>query len=288
MGRSRCPVSATDDVERIEALDDPGERARAATEAIAEYREAADHLSQIRRIAISEMRAGGLSYAQVGAKMGVTRGRAAQLAGDYGNERRFFGRRALTIAIPLRAARLPDERLVIAQEDQETATVLTQLVQRMDFNVTRSHVSPTGEIDFSPEVLVLVCGPKSSPVVDKLLRDADPVFAFAEDQSGRWRFVDKATGEEFVSPMDCDPAQPSDYAYLGRLPGPEGRPVLLIAGVHAVGSLGVAHYLSHATNLVQLYEHVERRPFSMIIGSTFEGSPRRIIASGAVTDPHLH
>ena len=207
---------------------------------------------------------------------------------DYGRERKFFGGERVTIAIPLRATTLPEERLVIAQVDQETATVLTRLLQRMDLEVTHDRVAPTGEVDFEPDALVLVCGRKSSPVVFELLRHADPTLEFAPDRSNRWRFVDKDTGEELVSPRDRDPAEPGDCAYLGRLPGPDGRPFLLIAGIHAVGSLGVAHYLSGDANLARLYNDVGLDNFSMVIGSTFEGSPSLITSSRAITPPRRH
>ena len=218
---------------------------------------------------------------------GETRGRAPQWV-DYGAERKFFGGQDVTIVIPLRSTRLPEERLVIAQEDEEAANALAQLCERMDLGVERGYVAPDGEVDFSPEALVLVCGPKSSPVVDRLLATTEPAFALSQDQAGTWRFVDKTTGGALVSPMDREPPQPGDYAYLGRLAAPGGRSVLLIAGVHAVGSLGVAHYLSEATNLGLLYERVGLGCFSMVIGSTFAGCPRQITSSQALTPPRRH
>ncbi len=45
------------------------------------------------------------------------------------------------------------------------------------------------------------------------------------------------------SPADDDPAQDGDIAYLARHQV-DGRIVVHIAGVHAIGSLGAAHYLT--------------------------------------------
>jgi hypothetical protein len=42
----------------------------------------------------------------------------------------------------------------------------------------------------------------------------------------------------------ADPAAGSDIAYFARLQRPDGRPFLVIAGVHAIGSLGAGAYLS--------------------------------------------
>ena len=53
-----------------------------------------------------ELRDQGLSYAQVGQSLGVTRGRIAQLRGpDASIEAAFFGGRSISIATPLRSAR---------------------------------------------------------------------------------------------------------------------------------------------------------------------------------------
>jgi hypothetical protein len=286
----RLESAVSEDVERIAGITDPAARARAATEALAEHQQAVTRLARIRRAAVAELRSAGLSLAQVGSQLGLTRGRIAQLGVDYGVERQFFGGQDVTIVIPLRSTRLPDERLVIAQEDQQTANVLAHLCERMDLGVDRGYVAPDGEVDFSPEALVLVCGPKSSPVVDRLLAATEPAFEFSQDQAGRWRFVDKTTGTALVSPMDREPAEPGDYAYLGRLavPAAGGGTFLLIAGVHAVGSLGVAHYLSQDKNLALLYEQVGLDRFSMVIGSTFAGSPRQITSSQAITPPRRH
>lgn len=46
------------------------------------------------------------------------------------------------------SGRLPDERLLIPHEDQQTANVLAQIAERMDIDVSRSRVLPTGEVDF--------------------------------------------------------------------------------------------------------------------------------------------
>ena len=72
-------MSASEDVERIAALDDPVARARAATEALTEHQEAVTRLARIRRAAVAELRASGFSFAQVGERLGVTRARVAQL-----------------------------------------------------------------------------------------------------------------------------------------------------------------------------------------------------------------
>ncbi|MBS2965116.1 hypothetical protein KGA66_18815 [Actinocrinis puniceicyclus] len=107
--------------------------------------------------------------------------------------------------------------------------------------------------------LVIVCGPKTSPVTAAALA-ADPRLSFETVPDGCWTLTDRRTGQQFTSPSD-DPErpEPADVAYLGRLPRPDRKGTfLLIAGVHAIGSLGAATYL--AENIADLYEQASTRP----------------------------
>ena len=61
---------------------------------------------------------------------------------------------------------------------------------------------------------MLVCGPKSSPMVNELLTTAEPAFESSLDEEAD-AFVDRATGENFVSPRDHDIPELGDYAYFG-------------------------------------------------------------------------
>ena len=63
---------------------------------------------------------------------------------------------------------------------------------------------------------------------------------------------------------DADPAA-TDVGYLGRVPLDDTRSVLLIAGVHAIGSVGIVHWLQ--TNLEDLYKQIGTDDFSMVIRS---------------------
>lgn len=98
----------------VAAINDPAERARVATQRISEHQRAVNRLAAIRREAIAELRAAGLSHAEVAAAMGITRGRAAQLQRTrFPIEREFFGSDAVTITTPLRSTSA--ERPFIAQ-----------------------------------------------------------------------------------------------------------------------------------------------------------------------------
>jgi hypothetical protein len=278
-------VTARRTPEEIAKLADPVERARAAGELLAEHQSAVTQLARIRRQAVAELRASGLSYAQVGQQLGLTRGRIAQLKTST-IEQAFFGGTVVTIATPLRATSA--DRPLVAQEDVEAAMVLTRFLDGADIATDLQHISTTGELDLAPPALVAICGPKSSPVIQQLIA-TDPAFEFTADTDDRWRIIERSSREAYASPIDEDPNADRDVAYVGRLPRPSGAPPLLIvAGVHAIGSLGAMTYLTTPANLRQLHRTVADRSFSMVIESQFARSPLRTLAAHALTEPFIH
>jgi hypothetical protein len=114
---------------------------------------------------------------------------------------------------------------------------------------------------------VAICGPKSSHVTAEAI-SADPYLSFEPDDDGRWVITDRASGDVFVSPADTgDPAQ--DIAYIARLQR-HSRVLLIVAGVHALGSVGAVEYLRR--NLAGLYTAVGDAPFSLVVTSRFDGT----------------
>jgi len=274
------------DIDRIAAIADPVARARAAGEQQAQHQSAVNRLAKIRRTAIAELRAQGLSYAQVGDSLGVTRGRIAQLRGpDASTEAAFFGGRTISIATPLRAQ--PGGRLMVAQEDVDTATVLAEYLARLDLDTSMQRIPPEGAPDFEPDALVVICGPGTSPTIGELLR-SDPTLDYSQRADGTWTIVDRESSREFRSPID-DGSTDRDIAYLGRLHRPDGRPFILIAGIHATGSLGVAHYLVTAPHLRELQETTPGPArFSMVIACQFDPDTLSIRGTEAASPPRAH
>jgi hypothetical protein len=273
------------DLEEIEAIGDPAARAKRAGELLNAYQGYVNQLASIRRDAIAELRASGLSYAQVGEVLGVSRGRIAQLRGPAPDiEQEFFGGKVVAITTPLRTSGL--QRPVIAHEDFAAATSLARFLETFDIETTMHQVAPTGEIDFSPSALVAICGPKSSTVIRDLIA-ADPIYDFSPDERGQWRILERRSGNAFSSPID-ETEDDADFAYVARLNRPDGRPLLVIAGIHAIGSLGAVHFLTRTANLHQLHHRVGTQPFSMVISSAFKRSPLQITSSAYAAEPLLH
>jgi hypothetical protein len=134
-------------------------------------------------------------------------------------------------------------------------------------------------VDLNRDNLVVICGPRISPLIAEVLK-TDSVLQFERDDSS-WFLTDQSTGHTYHSPSD-DPAQPpGDVAYLSRQARPDGNgSFILLTGIHAVGSSGVIHYLTR--ELADLYEQVGIRRFSTLIASSPRGSTRPPAASPAV------
>lgn len=161
-----------------------------------------------------------------------------------------------------RAAELARQRPLAGQALASTRTTITSDTSEL----------PAGDA-------IVVCGPKSAPVGAWLL-DRDPRWGMIED-CGHWWIFDHITGERHPSPGD-GPDHPSrDIAYFARHLI-DGRIVLHIAGIHAIGSLGMVHYLTG--NLTELSATFGDEPFSLV--ATCDYDDLTITGSALFLGPH--
>lgn len=267
----------------VRAEADPLRQARRATDLLAVYQQRSMELARLRRDAIDRAATElGMTYSAVAAAVGVSKGRVTQIRHSAPpTERAFFGVGPVTVAIPERM--MPGRALpVISSEDALTAEVLTGLLQGLSFQVRSVRVPATGRWQPPPGDVVAICGPKSSPTIAEVLA-ADPLLDFAPDDAGHWRIRDRDTGLVWGSGMDEDPPRAEDVAYLGRV-SHQGRTLLVVAGVHAIGSLGALTWL--AEHLRQTHQTVGAQPFSMVVRSTYDGP--RITGSEVMCPPRAY
>ncbi|MFE5909687.1 sigma-70 family RNA polymerase sigma factor [Streptomyces wedmorensis] len=273
-----------EEVRRVAAMQDHALRVKAAVELMGELQAAVVETSRMRKESIAWLRDHGHSMADVAKMMGVSRARVAQLR-DAGPppERAFLGTEHAQVLVPMR----PGERDYVALEDSSTGQKLLALAHRLQLDGDLGYIPTSGEIDLNRDDLMVVCGPKTSPVTAEAL-GKDPRLTFEILPDGRWALTERDGGTVHTSPTD-DPEAPSptDIAYLGRLPRPDGQGnFLLIAGVHAVGSLGVAHFLSE--NVTDLYKQLGTAPFSMVIAADYDPTTKTISSSRALSDVLMH
>jgi len=260
-------VASLDEFDDVRRDPDPIRRGRRATELLTVYQQRAAELARLRRAAIEDAhRSRGMSYTQIAAAMGITKGRISQIRGTApAPERAFFGVGPVSVGVPLRHGVTDRQRPLIAAEDAQTGEEITALLAGYALAVSRYQIEP-GTAAPPPGDAVVVCGPKSAPVGAALLA-RDKVLDMRED-AGRWWIVHQATGERYGSPADEPAPASADLAYVGRHQD-DGRVAVHIAGIHAIGSLGAVRYL--ARHLAELFAQAGDTSFSLVVRASYDG-----------------
>ncbi|WUR62259.1 sigma-70 family RNA polymerase sigma factor [Micromonospora chokoriensis] len=261
-------------------IQDPSDRARKASDLIDEHQAAVNELSRLRREALDEMVSQGMTHAQIAQVVGMTRARVGQLLSSGPRpERAMLGSGPLTVAVGGKfEAGKADPYAVVSAEMLAAYEKLSNLARGLGLKTEYEVVPPPGMVDLNRTNLVVVGSPRILPFVGQVLA-SDPKLGFGSDDDGVY-LVNRQTGEEFRSPSDN--GEPVDYGYLGRLPRPDGRGTFLyLAGIHAMGTLGVAQYLED--HLDELYRDVKNRRFSLLVACTYDPKKRAVKKVDALT-----
>ena len=265
-----------DPFDEVRAEIDPLRRAQRAGELITTYQQRSTELARLRRAAIDELARNGAMSTEIARKLNLSKGRITQIRQTAPPaQRAFFGVGPVTVALPLRE--VPGRlQPMIASEDSRASDMLRGLLERLSFQVETFGIPPDGR--WTPRGdTVAICGPKSSRVTAEAIA-SDPLLTFAPDDAGRWVITDRRTGAVYTSPLDDASSQGwTDIAYVARLPIATGS-ILVIAGVHALGSVGAVHYLTD--HLPDVYGQVGTRNFSMVVRSSHDAD--EVISSEAV------
>ncbi|MCA1702787.1 MAG: hypothetical protein LC808_05755, partial [Actinobacteria bacterium] len=203
----------------------------------------------------------------------VNSGEAVRAAGQM-----FFEGGPVTVAIPLRKGVVERERVLIAAEDSATADHCESILTGQTLASARTTITPDST-ELPTGHAIVVCGPKSAPVGACLL-DRDPCLGMIEE-CGQWSIFDRITGERHPSPSDGTDHPSRDVAYFARHLI-DGRTILHIAGIHAIGSLGMVHYL--ARNLTGLSSTFGDASFSL--ATTCDYDDLTITGSALLLGPH--
>ncbi|WP_326564245.1 sigma-70 family RNA polymerase sigma factor [Micromonospora peucetia] len=261
-------------------IQDPSDRARKASDLIDEHQAAVNELSRLRREALDEMVSQGMTHAQIAHVVGMTRARVGQLLSSGPRpERAMLGSGPLTVAVGGKfEAGKANPYAVVSAEMLAAYEKLSNLARGLGLKTEYEVVPPPGMVDLNRTNLVVVGSPRILPFVGQVLA-SDPKLGFGSDDDGVY-LVNRQTGEEFRSPSDS--GEPVDYGYLGRLPRPDGRGTFLyLAGIHAMGTLGVAQYLED--HLDELYREVKNRRFSLLVACTYDPKKRAVKKVDALT-----
>ncbi|MFC3892101.1 helix-turn-helix domain-containing protein [Lentzea rhizosphaerae] len=261
-------TAVPDEFESVRSDPDPIRRGKRAGELITLYQQRSVELARLRKAAIEEARrAGDMSYTEIAAALGITKGRVTQIRGSApGPERAFFGVGPIELALPGRLIRERGD-VVIASEDDAAGSHLSATLEKLAFAISeRVVIDPREEWEPKGDAVV-VCGPASAHIGHKLMAE-DPALKMTLGDNVQWYIVDQVTGERFLSPMDQEHPVRADHAYISRRKL-DNRIVIHIAGLHALGSVGAAHYLTRS--LVDLFADLGDTQYSLAVTTTFDG-----------------
>ncbi|WP_112137183.1 sigma-70 family RNA polymerase sigma factor [Glycomyces dulcitolivorans] len=258
-------------LESIEAIEDPMQRARKVHTVIEDLQGQVLKLSAIRREALNELVAQGLSITKIAEEIGISRSRVSQLrSAGLRPERVFFGSGRVTVAIgtkPERGRSDGHEQPLISREASQAYELIADTMRSLGLEAVQEAVPLSGLFDLNRENLVVLCSVKLMPFLSQVMV-ADSNLSFDTDDSGLF-LVDRNTETEYRSPRDNGELR--DFGYVGRLPSPGGKGTFLYAaGIHAEGTLGAAQWLTE--NAADLHKKLKLQRFSTLVESTFDES----------------
>lgn len=268
--------------DEIEALlkEDAATRAQRASALVSRYTDLTSEASRVRREALTELVDGGSSHADLARLLGVTRARIGQLLSTGPRpERALLGVGAITVAIGGKwEAGKPNPSAVISAEALAAYHRIKEVCADHKLAAQHEVVPPPGMVRLNRENLIVMGSPRILPLVGQVL-ESDENLAFDHGAQG-WFLRDLRHGEKYRSPSD--EGESSDYAYIGRLPRPDGRGTFLyVAGIHAMGTLGAAQYLTD--HLAEIYKEVKTSRWSTLVACTYDADSREVTSTDRIT-----
>ncbi len=254
--------------------------AKRVTELVTYHQERGAEASRVRRELLAELVADGYSQGDLARELGMTRGRVGQLLTSGPKvERALLGTGALTVAVggKWEASKL-NPSAVISAEALAAYQLIADTAAEYDLRAEYEVVPPPGMVRLNRPNLVVLSSPRLLPLIGQVL-EADANVGFGSGAQG-WYLTEQGTGQVYRSPSDN--GESADYGYIGRLPRPDGRGTFLyLAGIHAMGTLGVAHYLTN--HIDELYQEVKNRRWSALIECRYDPDSREIKNTRRIT-----
>lgn len=188
--------------------------------------------------------------------------------------REFFGGKFIRIVLPLR---LLGGRRVVSEPDFLAASTLRLFLEKSKIDVEYSFVDPDGFVALNEGGTIVICGPKSSPIVAEAMA-TDPHLHFEKDDD-HWHIRDSVNNKSFTSLMDST-GEKCDCAYIARSVRREGaaHTFISIAGIHAEGSAIASDFLASRRRIGRLQRKTKGQLFSLAISGEFTTDPLEIVS----------
>lgn len=275
-------------LQALGSISEPAVRARVASDLASRLQLSMTEISRVRREALDELVSQGLTHAEIATRIGTTRARVGQLLSSGPRpERAFLGSGTVTVAIggkPEKGRSDGQEQAVVSAEASKAYEALAKLAASLNLQTQMEVVPPPGHVDLNRPNLIVLTSPRLLPFVSQVLA-SDPKYGFGRDDTGLF-LVDHQDGTEYRSPQDAT-GEPCDYAYIGRLPRPDGKGTFLyLAGVHASGTWGAARYLSE--HLDELYRDLKLKRFSILVKVDYDRETCQPVAVTELAPLHRH
>ncbi|MGQ0776583.1 MAG: sigma-70 family RNA polymerase sigma factor [Pseudonocardiales bacterium] len=260
-------------------------RARRASELVTYHQEASAEFSRMRREALAELVAEDWTHKDLAKLLGMTRARIGQLLSSGPQpERALLGAGTLTIAIggkPEGPKPTTSISTMISEESSRAYDLIAETAASFGLSAVREVIPPNGHtLRLNRPNLVVIGSPRLLPLVQQVL-EADRNLGFSSGGQG-WYLTERAT----IHRSPSDRGEPADYGYIGRLPRTDGRGTFLyLAGIHAMGTLGAATYLTD--NLDSLYPRVKNRRWSVLIECRYDPDTRAIESTEPLTQLYI-
>jgi len=187
----------------------------------------------------------------------------------------FFGGRKMIVYLPLRTHQ-DSNRNVIANEDFHSIMQISKFFTINGISSQFVEIKPN-EIINPNEDSLFVCGPKSNKYVHEKPFSSDPYFQFIE-KGDHWSIMDLTSKCELTSPQDKDPTDKIDYGYLNKF-RKNGKTIIVVAGIHSFGTLGVIDYITRVSNLKKIVKEFPNKNISGVISSKFNSDKLEIESS---------
>jgi hypothetical protein len=169
-------MADVDDFDAVRADTDPLRRARRATTLQTHYQQRATELARLRKAAIEEAhREQNLSYTEIAAALGITKGRITQIRSTApGPERAFFGVGPVSVGVPLRHGTDYRMRTYIDASDALAQQQAESMLASLSLESERFNIEPDREEPPEGDSIVVIDRWKS--VIARLLA-AEPADA---------------------------------------------------------------------------------------------------------------
>lgn len=247
-------------IDECAQLEDPTERAQAFHQGVTATQAAGLELSKGRRAALTSMLDSGKTPTDMSRALDVTPSRINQLMTEGPRPARaVLGTSKVTFAI---GGKYEAEKKnpVLSTEAFAAYQQLSTLSRDLGLDSAYEVVPPPGHVDLNRSDLVVIGSPRILPFISQVL-PSDQTYGWDQDDDG-WFLVDKLTGTKHRSPQDR--GEHADYAYVGRLPRPDGTGTFLyLAGIHAPGTAGAAAWLSE--NIDKIHRDARNKRWSALI-----------------------